>query len=91
MIQDASESRGLSSDDVFQETSARQSSGAEQWLQRHTEAGSSWPSWPEASYAALPRLHQVVQDDSESLQGYLAHKKTPTPLGPHSALGMVLL
>ena len=25
--------------------------GAEQWLQRHPEAGSSWPSWPKASYA----------------------------------------
>ena len=24
----------------------------EQWLQRHPEAGSSWPSWPEASQAA---------------------------------------
>jgi len=23
-----------------------------QWLQRHTEAGSSWPSWPMASYHA---------------------------------------
>jgi len=32
----------LSSDDVLQETSARYR--AEQWLQRHPEAGSSWPS-----------------------------------------------
>ena len=24
-------------------------SDSEQWLQRHLEAGSSWPSWPEAS------------------------------------------
>jgi len=23
-----------------------------QWLQRHSEAGSSWPSWPKASYDA---------------------------------------
>jgi len=26
--------------------------GLEQWLQRHPEAGSSWPSWPKASYSA---------------------------------------
>jgi len=25
------------------------SSGAEQWLQRHSEAGSVWPRWPQAS------------------------------------------
>ena len=24
-----------------------------QWLQRHPEAGSSWPSWPKASYTDL--------------------------------------
>ena len=27
-----------------------QSSGVEQWLQRHPEAGSFWPGWPKASY-----------------------------------------
>jgi len=37
----------LSSDHVFQETSARyRAVEPEQWLQRHPEAGSSWPSWP---------------------------------------------
>ena len=25
----------------------------QQWLQRHPEAGSSWPSWPKASYVSL--------------------------------------
>ena len=41
----------LSSDDVFQETSARyRAVEPEQWLQRHPEAGSSWPSWPKASH-----------------------------------------
>ena len=41
----------LSSDDVFQETSARcRAVAPEQWLQRHPEAGSSWPSWPKASH-----------------------------------------
>ena len=41
---------GLSSDEVFQETSARyRAVEPEQWLQRHPEAGSSWPSWPQAS------------------------------------------
>ena len=40
----------LSSDDVFQETSSRyRAVEPEQWLQRHPEAGSSWPSWPKAS------------------------------------------
>jgi len=35
----------LSSDDVFQERSARyRAVEPEQWLQRHPEAGSSWPS-----------------------------------------------
>jgi len=42
---------GLSSDDVFHETSARyRAVEPEQWLQRHPEAGSSWPSWPKASH-----------------------------------------
>jgi len=41
----------LSSDDVFQETSARYRAVVpEQWLQRHPEAGSSWPSWSKASH-----------------------------------------
>ena len=41
----------LFTEDVFQETSARyRAVGQEQWLQRHPEAGSSWPSWPKASH-----------------------------------------
>ena len=40
----------LSSDDVSQGTSARyRAVETEQLPQRHPEAGSSWPSWPEAS------------------------------------------
>jgi hypothetical protein len=31
-----------------------QSSGAEQWRQRHPETGSSRPSWPKASHIAEP-------------------------------------
>jgi len=36
----------------------------EQWLQRHPEAGSSWPSWPEASYPfqAANYAHQLVTE-----------------------------
>jgi len=39
---------------------------AEQWLQRHPEAGSSWPSWPKASYcfvkdAGPPQKVSVVE------------------------------
>ena len=41
---------GLSSDDLFEETSAQKRAAApDQWLQRHPEAGSSWPSWYKAS------------------------------------------
>jgi len=41
----------MSSDDVFQETGARyRAVEPEQWLQRHPEAGSSWPSWPKVSH-----------------------------------------
>ena len=44
----------LSSDDVFQETSARyRVVEPEQWLQRHHEVGSSWPSRPKASQLLL--------------------------------------
>jgi len=44
----------LSPDDVFQETSARyRALEPEQWLQRHPEAGSSWPGWPKASQLLL--------------------------------------
>ena len=43
------EGGGLSSGDVFQETSARyRAVEPAQWLNRHPEAGSSWPSWPKA-------------------------------------------
>jgi len=45
----------------------------EQWLQRHPEAGSSWPSWPKASQnehgagrtrvlVALPVLHLLAAE-----------------------------
>jgi hypothetical protein len=45
-------SERLSSDDEFQDTSARyRAVEPEQWLQRHPEAGSSWPSWPMALYS----------------------------------------
>ena len=41
----------LSSDDLFQETSARyRAVEPEQWLQRNPEEGSSWPSWAKASH-----------------------------------------
>ena len=37
------------SDDVPGDICPRYSSGAKQWLRRHSQAGSSWPSWPKAS------------------------------------------
>ena len=40
----------LTSDYVFQETSTPYGAvKPDQWLRRHPEAGSSWPSWPKAS------------------------------------------
>ena len=46
----------LSSDDVFQQISARyRAVKPEQWLQRHPEAGSPWPSWTQASHRLRKR------------------------------------
>ena len=39
----------------------------EQWLQRHPEAGSSWPSWPRASQ----REREFTQSSS-----LVTHKRT---------------
>ena len=38
-----------------------------QWLQRHPEAGSSWPGWPKASYSL-----------TESVQGTGTHATSET-------------
>ena len=46
----------------------------EQWLQRHPEAGWSWPSWPEASW------HQIVV-----LNGHDSYR---TPLRYESSFGI---
>ena len=44
----------LSAADLFQQTSARyRAVEPEQWLQRHPEAGSFWPSWRQASHTHL--------------------------------------
>ena len=69
----------LSSDDVFQETSARyRAVEPEQWLQHHPEAGSSWPSWPQASsppkkcvfsVAGVCRGNVLVQIDWVRVEG----------------------
>ena len=57
----------LSSDDVFQETSARyRAVEPEKWLQRHPEAGSSWSSWPRSSYLRTAQLSNVL--DVENLR-----------------------
>ena len=56
--------RLLCSDDVSQETSARYTAvEPEQWLQRHPEAGSSWPSRPKASHmdGSIHPMAQVTQ------------------------------
>jgi hypothetical protein len=51
----------LSSEDVFQETSARyRAVEPEQWLRRHPEAGSSWPSWPKASGSFVSLAETVL-------------------------------
>ena len=106
----------LSSDDLFQETSARyRAVESEQWLQRYSEAGLSWPSWPKTSYSpplqegapwgmghhgmggsqgmaipgedlyigiAINRLTAETRCHQRTLQGYLAHMKTPSRPGP---------
>ena len=57
---------GLGSDGVFQNTSAQHRAvEPEQWLQRHPEAGSFWPSWPRPPVG-------LVQ-----VQGYLHHTMVP--------------
>ena len=37
----------------------------EQWLQRHPEAGSSWPSWPQASQFDGALAGMIAFDDSD--------------------------
>ena len=38
----------------------------EQWLQRHHESGSSWPSWPRASHNACTRTPSAESESSVS-------------------------
>ena len=33
----------------------------EEWLQHHSEAGSSWPSWPKASYGGVSAKSDLVR------------------------------
>jgi len=62
-----------------------------QWLQRHPEAGSSWPSWSQVSQGT-PMEQAVSRGEVASrLHEYLALKKTPAPEDHHRALGIVLL
>ena len=59
--------------------SKRHLPGIEQWLQRHLEAGSSWPSWPKASYLryikrgvkVAQRRHAPPKDPSRATPGAL--------------------
>ena len=36
------------------------SDDAEHWLQRHPDAGSSWPSWPEASEQGTAHINSIM-------------------------------
>jgi hypothetical protein len=57
----------LSSNDVFpRDTCPIWSSGAEEWPQHHPEAGSSWPSWPRASYLSTQEGSSVTDALSTS-------------------------
>ena len=61
--------RRLSSDDVVQVISTRDRAVApEQWLQRHPEAGSSCPSWPEASHQPSTHNQKRGMDKEEEAE-----------------------
>ena len=43
----------------------------EQWLQRHPEAGLSWPSWPKASQLQIPMGTVYLNSrDANSVNGF---------------------
>ena len=47
----------------------------EQWLQRHAEAGPSWPSWPRVSH--MVRVDSRLRWPSQyKVQGCITYKKT---------------
>ena len=43
--------------------------GQEQWLQRHPEAGSSWPSWPKTSYDQGLRMRAAPVARKSAISG----------------------
>jgi len=43
----------------------------EQWLQRHPEAGTSWPSWPKASYLTY---NAIIPHDEEEDEAVVAER-----------------
>ena len=76
----AREGRLFSSDDVFQETSTRyRAVEPEQWLQRHPEAGSSWPSWPTVSRSCHAKVFKWVAKSQIFLQS-ISRQKSIQPI-----------
>jgi len=60
---------------------------AEQWLQRHPEAGSSWPSWPKASRGGRERRRTVggeVVAGRPVFGGHIALGDEAPPVLPHA-------
>ena len=65
----------LSTDDMFQETSARcKAVEPEQWLQRHPEAGSSWSSWSQASQRFAFASSALREEPDAVLPNLISHK-----------------
>jgi len=80
----------LSSGDVFQETSARyRAVEPEQWLQRHPEAGSSWPSWHEAPHSPSSTFRcRARREQLERSQRWLPGKWVKP--GPESGIDCLM-
>ena len=57
----------------------------EQWLQRHPEAGSSWPNWPEASHPR-PCTHRATKAFSSFEDPNVRCRIIGTPLCAYGVL-----
>jgi hypothetical protein len=76
-----------------EEPAPRRPPRIEQWLQRHPEAGSSWPSWPKASHTqghgpeeTTPRRPPQASERVGGLTGVPRSLETTPPQDPTVAL-----
>jgi hypothetical protein len=54
----------------------------EQWLQRHPQAGASWPSWPQGSQTAVERTWNTYR-----VASLMSNRTTLGPYSRHICLG----